>query len=171
MFYYYVIFPDVEQYIRSLGENQSGFHIKYRVGVSRFGRGIFTKQNIEKGTLVWNGVYGRNTRRFISEKEVRQWLAEMSNDKDREEWLRFPVVFDGGFELDMDDARFINHNSEPNMGYLSMEDSRSFALRDIKKGEELFEDYNGYDYTISPPEWIAKLYLEYGIDESFLDSR
>ena len=76
-----------------------------------------------------------------------------------------------GFELDMDDARFINHSPEPNMGYLSMEDTRSFALRDIKKGEELFEDYNGYDYTISPPEWLANLYLEYGIDESFVGSR
>ena len=170
------MFSDVGKYIRNLERTQSGFNIKYKVATSRFGRGIFAEENISKGTLVWSGVYGRNVRRFINEKEVRLWLAEMPNDNVRKEWLQFPIVYDGGFELDMDDGRFLNHSPDPNIGYPSMEDNRCFALRDIKKGEELFEDYNSYEPKLSPASelvfsWLVNIYAEYGIDEAYREEK
>ena len=174
LFLAYVL--DVGKYIRKLDEPQSGFHIKYKVGVSKFGRGIFAQEDITEGTLVWSGVYGRNIRRFINEDEVRLWLSEMPNNKVRKEWLQFPIVFDGGFELDLDDGRFINHSYEPNIGYPSIEDNRGFALRDIKQGEELYENYNNYEPKLSPASilvlsWVVKIYAEYGIDESYREEK
>ena len=156
---------DAGIYTRRLKESDTGFHIQYKVGASKFGRGIFAEEDILKGTEVWNGAYGRNVLRFINEKEVRDWLAQMPNDKARKEWLQYPVYFEGGFELDLDDGKFINHSPNPNLGYYAMEDNHNYALRDIKKGEELFEDYASY--APMDPEWISKLYAEYNIDESF----
>lgn len=41
-----------------------------------------------------------------------------------------------------DEGRFVNHSSQPNCGYASV-DEPSVALRDIVAGEELTCDYSG----------------------------
>ena len=39
----------------------------------------------------------------------------------------------------------------------------TYALRDIKKGEEWFEDYGDYDY----PKWYIKIMEQYNCDLSY----
>ena len=151
-----------------------GFILSTKIGDSQFEGSIFAQKNIIKRSLIWSGVYERNIRRFIKEKEARLWLAEMPNDSVRREWLQFPIVFDGGLELDMDHGRFINHSSGPNIVYPLIEDNRCFALRYIMKGEESFENYNNYEPKVSPTSvlvlsWLTNIYAECDIDKSNRD--
>ena len=41
----------------------------------------------------------------------------------------------------------------------------SYAIRDIKKGDEWFEDYGDYDY----PAWLMKILKQHKCDLSYFD--
>ena len=43
----------------------------------------------------------------------------------------------------------------------------SYAIRDIKAGEELLDDYGLYEY----PPWYDALCAEFGVDRSFVDRK
>ena len=70
----------------------------------------------------------------------------------------------------LDDSVFFNHDgSNPNttvVGYPGAKDQLSgYAIRDIKKGEEIFEDYGKYEW----PEWLLQLCEEFGSDMSYFE--
>ncbi len=69
----------------------------------------------------------------------------------------------------MGDAYYWNHSSKPNTGSLNEVDPRSsFAIRDIKKGEQLLDNYGAYDYEGT--KWFVKLCAKFGVvnyDESW----
>ena len=50
-------------------------------------------------------------------------------------------VCEGVAYLMVDNARFINHRSTPNIGYKGGDRTRAYALRDINRQEELLIDY------------------------------
>ena len=67
----------------------------------------------------------------------------------------------------LDDALYMNHSSNPNLAD-GPDPISSYANRDIKKGEELFEDYVSFGW----PKWLQKLNKEYGIDlDYFMDKQ
>lgn len=61
----------------------------------------------------------------------------------------------------MDNSRYTNHSNQPNSGYAEVfrSDSQtvssmfcSAVIRDVKAGEEIFEDYRPYDQCPWAPE-------------------
>ena len=53
----------------------------------------------------------------------------------------------------LDDGVYGNHSSDPttSINYPGKKDKNSsYAVRDIKKGEEMFEDYGKYEW----PKWL-----------------
>ena len=66
----------------------------------------------------------------------------------------------------LDDGDKFNHSDNPNSSteYPGKKDQlSSFALRDIKKGEQICEDYGGYDH----PDWFVKLYKEFNVVDDY----
>lgn len=102
------------------------------------GIGVFAKQAVPKGALVWeldprfdrlieNGLYESQTGAVKSYLDRYAYPSRQSPGH---------IVFEA------DDARYMNHSDAPNVD-VSRED-RAYALRDIAAGEEITCDYNHF---------------------------
>lgn len=96
------------------------------IGESKFGKGLFAKKNIECGTILCN-----ITGSFLDFKET---LAL----KEKESYT-LQIDFDK-YILCEPPFLFSNHSCNPNCAVNSR--LQFFALKKIKKGEELFWDYS-----------------------------
>ena len=120
-----------------------GFKISVEVKLvsDEVGLGVFSKQHIKAGTLLWTPSLVVK----YTEEECAAVLMKMSKE-DANMWLRQSYVL--ATEPSMlcvnqtDDGRFVNHSSQPNCGYASVEEP-SVALREIVPGEELTCNYAG----------------------------
>jgi uncharacterized protein len=103
------------------------------------GRGVFATRKIPKGTEIieYKG-------EIISDKEADRRYPW--NDEERHHTFLFQL--DDGSIIDAgprgNAAKYINHSCDPNCEAVEDEDGRVFiyALRDIRKGEELSYDYH-----------------------------
>jgi uncharacterized protein len=103
------------------------------------GRGVFATRKILKGTEIieYKG-------EIISDKEADRRYPW--NDEERHHTFLFQL--DDGSIIDAgprgNAAKYINHSCDPNCEAVEDEDGRVFiyALRDIRKGEELSYDYH-----------------------------
>jgi SET domain-containing protein len=116
------------------------------------GKGVFAARKIPKGSMIIEYKGERITSRRAALRNSRQ--------EDPNHTFFFSLesgrVIDGA--VDGNDARWINHTCAPNCEALE-EDGRVFiyALRDIRRGEEL-----GYDYHLFLEErYTPKLKQEY----------
>ena len=144
---------------------KDGFDVKIEIKRTKdTGRSLFAAQDIQKGELIWAGT--RQTALFDNAQEYKQFLAlipthlacdqlrglayvlRADKDDDKENW-RIAVA--------LDDAAFANTNmydfENPDAGCLPEWKDRYpggcelnyFALRDIKKGQEVFVDDDQFD--------------------------
>ena len=68
-------------------------------------------------------------------------------------WLDYTYCINGYVNDICDDGVYWNHSTNPTtaMAYPGKKDKNSaYAVRDIKKGEEMFGDYGQYEW----PEWL-----------------
>ena len=117
---------------------------------------------------------GCNVLSFASEAEVRARLRELELDgassAAQTYWLDHAYIFAGQFYEVLDDDKLCNHSEAPCAGPPPAGEAQGYcfesvyALRDIKAGEELLEDYGLYDY----PPWYDALNAEFGVDLSYV---
>jgi len=71
----------------------------------------------------------------------------MKTTKAKRDWLDH-VYHSGGYVNEiLDDGKLFNHSDNANTGInVGPEPLSSYALRDIRKGEELFDDYGTYEH-------------------------
>jgi len=144
-------------------EPKPGIKIKYRVGDCSFGKGIFAEEDILKGTLVHVQRIGANIRLIGGEKELLDEISQLPDKKAKKEFLEHTLAHDGKIYQPMNDWTYVNHSDEPNIHNGDVYD-HDYAIRDIKKGDMIVEDYyKRYDH----PEWLMKLIAEYDVDERF----
>ncbi|MGQ0771243.1 MAG: SET domain-containing protein [Nitrososphaerota archaeon] len=96
-------------------------------------KGLYAKAFIPKGTII--GTFGDRT--------VESFAAEQLNFFDPEfksHLLKFGCYYNDKWWLNLDDARFINHSCDHNVGYT--DDFTDVAIKDIQKDEELTCDYS-----------------------------
>ena len=71
----------------------------------------------------------------------------------------------------LDDSIYTNHSTSPNSAVVedakSPDFGSSYATRDIKKGEEWFEDYGDYDH----PPWYVELMHQYKCDLGYFEMK
>ena len=97
------------------------------------GVGVFAKEDIAKGTIVWedNPVFDIIIHpaqlRGLPE-HVRHWIAIFTTKTDD----------DGCIQIGIDNHKYTNSSSEPNYG---ISDEVWIAFQDIKAGEEMTYDY------------------------------
>lgn len=154
------------------------------------GLGVFAKEAIAMGSIVWRHVPGQYT--VYNEKTFKALLANMSQDEAVYELTHvfglpdFPDcvirVFDPGVLFNHEtDCNLITNNQtviEPTLdpkspAYIqevtkALLDERyaMIATRDIKVGEEFS---NNYEEDVSDPPFFENLYEKYGIEDAYLD--
>lgn len=91
------------------------------------GIGVFAREFIPKGTLVW-------TFNPIIDREVSESDIEKLSDATKQ-FIRDHTYYedDGRLILSNDSSIYLNHSDNPNIN--------GVALRDIQPGEEITEDY------------------------------
>ena len=102
------------------------------------GLGVFAGQFIRKGTKIWRFVEGFD--RFYSPKQFAG-LPKPARD-----FIKFHGYrVDGEILLTVDHDRHMNHADEPNT-YLKA--GYAIARRNIRKGEEITNDYREFDAAL-----------------------
>jgi SET domain-containing protein len=102
------------------------------------GIGVFAKQSIAKGTLVWQ--FDSRFDRLIP-NEV--WESTTGTVKDYLDRYCYPSRENPGhIVFEADDARYMNHADAPNCDI--SKEKAMYALRDIAARDELTCDYNHF---------------------------
>jgi len=105
------------------------------------GIGLFADEFIPRGTVIWR--YSPGLDRVFTREE----LMSMS-ELDREFLETYCFKYFGKYYLCVDDARFMNHSTNPNCTDVGVDEIKdndmgyTAALKDIQAGEELTCDYS-----------------------------
>jgi SET domain-containing protein len=102
------------------------------------GIGLFANQKINKFEKIW-----------IKDDVFFKIYTQEEYDKMdiiQKEFLEHYGVkeFDGTWSLDVDNMRFINHSSNPNVEFTTFYPNAGIASKDIEMGEELTCDYTTF---------------------------
>jgi hypothetical protein len=105
------------------------------------GFGLYADQDIKKGEVVWE--FNPIIDRCFERNEFLN-ICKNIDPHGRKHLLNTCYKYKDKYYYITDNARFINHAVE---GYniRLIDENTEIALRDIKKGEEIIEDYNQYD--------------------------
>lgn len=124
------------------------------------GLGLFAKVDIPAGTVWWSA--RPETVLLISQAQYKTLIGSTRNPLS-EQFLRvlstycyYAASLDS-LILCLDNARFVNHSENPNSGESASKEALvAVALRDIKQGEEIFENYFQYDECpwVDDPLWF-----------------
>lgn len=107
----------------------------------KYGQGVFAKADFKAGEVihVFGGV------RF----SAKEFVERLCSGNGR---LDDPLQIGKRTYLDLDDfSRRFNHSCDPNAGMRKT--CEIFAIRDIRRGEEIVYDYS---LTVAPTEWEMK---------------
>lgn len=99
------------------------------------GLGVFAAAPIAKGTVLWRFQEGVDQVIPFALFETLPEVARRTIDYYAYQCPQFP----GGYLLNFDNARFLNHSTAPNTDNTT---EVSIALRDIAEGEEITVDYD-----------------------------
>ena len=94
----------------------AGFQIDYEVKSSTVcpevgGLGVFTKQFIPKGGIIWRYSRGTNVLSYRTKDEVKCKLEKL-DQADREFFISHAYLFDGVMNEILDDGKYWNHVSK-----------------------------------------------------------
>lgn len=126
---------------------------------AEYGKGIFTLEDIPSGTCIWLYHLNENVLEFDAESSA-VYLARLPTLADQQHFLN--VTFGKGdvLCLILDDGKYMNHaeSADPHCNCKTvLQTGHCYAVRDIKAGEQLFEDYA----TFSHPAFLFPLLEKY----------
>lgn len=98
---------------------------------------LFTNQDIKKGTLIGEFMLWLDI--SLSYEEYKN-LNKLSKEFFDNYWWKDKIT--KKYMLNIDNTRFINHSNNPNIKHIKY---KIKAARDIKKWEELLDNYNDFD--------------------------
>ena len=111
--------------------------VKTKIRSSKLhGIGIFADQDIPKGTVVWE--FNSSIDKIYTERDIKS-LPPLSRQMIKHYGWK---SVEGNMVLCGDDARFFNHSVDANCSELN---DVTIAERNIKRGEELTENYCQFD--------------------------
>jgi SET domain-containing protein len=105
------------------------------------GVGLFADENIKKGTMIWK--LTPDTTDLVVTKENATGMLNTFGSQFKaifEKYAYFDTELQQ-FVTHLDEMKYMNHSSTPNT---FTTDNTMYAIKDIKKGEELTEDYVVY---------------------------
>lgn len=113
-------------------------YIKYKLNKSKLHEiGLFTAEDLKKGQLVY-------TASPLLDVNITREQFNSLNEREKKE-IRYWGFWDepnNVWHVDFDNTKFINHSFEPTLTQdPNYKDAHLIATRDIKKGEELTQNY------------------------------
>mmetsp|Transcript_18300 Transcript_18300/g.30363 ORF Transcript_18300/g.30363 Transcript_18300/m.30363 type:complete len:322 (-) Transcript_18300:213-1178(-) len=132
-----------------LGYN--GFSRPYYVDHSEHGRGIYAKDDIPKGSLVWHNIRSAS---FSEGSHFREFVMTLPRELGCDV-LQWSYVMDQNIYCDLDEGSFCNNGDDSKDENIDLDETASakfitkagmqlFATRDIEKGEELVCNYASF---------------------------
>lgn len=110
------------------------------------GFGLFALRNFQKGEKIYEKLYYK-----IPATALNAMFQQ--NSKESNKYMMQKIWGDGNdFYISLNIDQYINHCDNPNC-------SGGVALRDIKCGEEIFEDYSTFDNE----DWFQDLNKKMGV--------
>ena len=141
-----------------------GFVVPYDVKPSPLGGvGIFARELIPTGTLVWKMAPNVNCK-GITGTEVRSHLASLATAEEKYYFASHIWVGDGlaWTPLNGDQVDLWNHSNDANIADGSFD---GIACKDIPAGGEMLCDYSSFEY----PPWLIDLYHGYSVPYDFIN--
>ena len=147
-------------YVRVVGADAStvgppessynGFSRPYEVGHNSYGRGIYAKTDIPKGSLVWHNIRSAT---FSEGMQFREFVMTLPPELGCDV-LQWSYVMDEKIYCDLDEGSFCNNgysvgsnidiDEEVSEKFIAKAGMQLFASRDIKEGEELLCNYASF---------------------------
>ena len=128
--------------------------VDYELKQDSYGKtGIFSKQFIKKGTLIWD--ISKSKSIIIPTNAVKPYINSLSQST-LLNCLKYAYFDYDGYYVDitLDDIHFITKSSTNNIVSGSDNNNMIYATRDIMPNEELFNNYNMYG---KQPKWYEEL--------------
>ena len=111
--------------------------VKTYIGPSEIhGFGLYAGEDIKKGDSIWQ--YNQITTQIFWKKQFLQICSTLSYWA-LKDFITFSYLRSGSIYYVTDRTRFINHSLSPNIAFKN--DKTEIAVRDIKAGEEITENY------------------------------
>jgi hypothetical protein len=123
-----------------------------------YGKGIYVMENIKSGTCIWTYTLNEN----VFEYNEQQTISHLQNLPNLESQQRFlDLTFGKGCMLCLitDDGKYVNHSDDPNCK-TDLVSGNCYAIKDIEKGEQIFEDYNSFNH----PSFLLDLLKKYNCE-------
>ena len=134
--------------------------IKYEIReTAEHGKGIFALENVKKGVCVWAYVLYINVKEFNA-AESCAYLNSLPDLAAQQNFLNMSFGKNEVLCLILDDGQYMNHAEalDPQCNCKTdLKTGHCFATREIKAGEQLFEDYA----TFSHPAFLYPLLEKY----------
>ena len=112
------------------------------------GRSVYSAIDIEKGTKIWNP---SKLATFDHPLELVNFLQRLSHDLQCDVLLwAYPDAENENVGLALDEGTFVNHAESDELKNMG---STGYALRDIRAGEEILEDYTEF-IGVQSLEWF-----------------
>jgi len=175
---------------------EKGWKVDVEWKLGPFGAGLFACQDIPNGTILRVGKNGVNLVGFKSIEDIESFCGGEAEDKEvynsklnyvKDYMWGFSAsnTDDRGYDIDTPDnqekERFfgmwcpgngLNHNTNPNTVYRASANGGTddginlVAIRDIKAGDELFDDYRRHG---SAPGWLLQFAKQYNVTLNFAE--
>jgi len=164
--------------------SEKGWQVAVEWNQGPYGVGLFAEETISEGTLMRQGVIGRNLVRFQGETCLYQFLG-CWNDPRYPERLDYVADYLYGVDLRNDgkeDQWFygiwlpghgINHDYDSNIVFHAVWDIDDtliglnlHASQDIQEGQEILENYHAFGRA---PPWLLEFKDRAKIDLNFVD--
>jgi len=130
-----------------------------------FGKGIFTLQEINAGSCVWFYKLNENVFEYDEQATINH-LHGLTNLQDQQHFLDITFGKNDMLCLITDAGKYMNHADKSSYNCNCKTDlttGNCYSLRDIKIGEQLFEDYS----TFSHPVFLYTLLKKYNCEPTY----
>ena len=118
--------------------------VKNKIAKSKInGIGVFSNQFIPKSEIIWKFTPGFDLK--FTKKQIKKLPKKAKEYLENYAWLSKKS---GKYCFALDNAKYFNHSKNPNCFtayYKNEKEVVTKAIRDIKKGEELTEDYRSFE--------------------------
>lgn len=143
--------------------------VKYYIGKSKHGKGVFAGESISKGTRIWT-YHAHKYIIFDSFESFKKILNGFATNAEKINFLDFTETLNiNTVAHNVSDSKYFNHSYDANVAciYLKQESNISdsvryslYATRNINKNEELYQNYI-IDEVDKGPQWYHKIRKQY----------
>ena len=136
-------------------------NILYELRENKYGKGIYLLEDIKKNTCIWTYKLNNNVFEYSEEQSI-VYLNSLPSLEDQQRFL--DLTFGKGDKLCLitDDGKYVNHSDNPNCK-TDLISGNCYAIRDIKKDEEILEDYSSFTH----PPFLFSLLKKYNCEPTY----